>query len=177
MELPETIQVLNQRLKDYFGLFDGLQANYRIVWSDDQYENRRVAFTPEGLELIHPEIREVRKYSYIRERFLLEKLISVAEMQTEELIDKLSYECIWNFEDHNGFPLPPKWEAIELIINTIHKNMGKKIIYREPEKTPESEKARVDKLVEDLFGNETPVTDALSYGSGVVVPSNFEKVN
>lgn len=177
MELPETVKTLNNRLADYFGYFDGFNPNYRIVWSDDQYENRRVAFTPEGLELIHPEVRKVRKYNYIKERFLLEKLLPVGEMTSDELVDKLSYECIWNFEDRNGFPLPPIWSAIELIIDTLHKNMGKKTIYREPEKSVESEKARIDNLITDLFGNETSTTDALAYGSGVSVPSNYEGKN
>ena len=175
MELPETIVNLNKRLRDYFGYFDGIQPNYRIVWADDQLEKRLVDCTPEGMQLLYPEVREVKKYNYIKERYLLEKLVPVSELNAHELVDELSYECIWNFEDQYGFPLPPKWEAIEFILDTLHKQMGKKAIYKEPEKTVESEKERIDGLIEDLFGNETSVGDALSYGSGVAVPHNFEK--
>ena len=167
--MMEPLEVINQRLLEYYGRFESTDMpNYRVVFSDDQ---REVRINGQGFQ-------EVPKYSYIKRKYLLEKLILA---NNPELTTVYSYECIWPFEDRHGNPLPPKWEAIELIINQVHKQMGDKsgVKYVDPEKTAEGQieekKKRVEKLIEDLFGNESDIADALHWQQGVPVPSNYNK--
>ena len=180
----ETVETLNQRLVDYFGLdTESDRAIWRVVWSDDQYERRLTYHTKEGLELLRPVMKELPKYPYIRHRFILERLVSVPMTDMAEMISTISYEPMWTFESKIGEPLPPKWEAIKHIIDVIYTAIGKHnstAKYQDPDASKttkeiiEEESARIDQITRDLFGNETDVTDALGLKEAVVVPG---KVN
>src|SRR6267142_3268324 len=113
MELVEPVGILNDRLKEYFGI-DTSTGNvmWRIVWSEDQYELRMTDRTPEGLQLLHPEMQLLPKYKqWIREKYVLENLVIVPEVNADELATKLSYEPIWVFMTNEKEYLPPTWEA------------------------------------------------------------------
>jgi len=186
--INESVETLNQRLIDYFGqdTISG-RAIWRVVWSTDETELINTHYTKEGLELLHPITREVKKYSYAQDRYILERLVLVPVPNRSEMTVKVSYEPMWVFEDKQGFPLPPKWEPIQHIVHTVYLALGKEPSKRAQYKDPdnglttedliEKEKARVDQLQRDLFGNETDVTDALGMKEGIVVPTNFEKRN
>ena len=112
MIINESIEVLNQRLVDHFSTAWNGQPMFRIVWSENQFEKRLVGFTDGGIQLLVPEMREVPKYKqWIHNKHILERLVIVPEFQQDKLVEKTSYEPVWVFEDKNGFPLPPKWEA------------------------------------------------------------------
>lgn len=181
----ERIEILNRRLEERYGKVE-IRPKYRLVWSDDLFENRPGPwrdYTKEGIFLREVnEIRHVPKYTYIKSRWLLESLMEVPYSPQTEHMDKLSYECIWKFEDENKQPVYPFWAGIELIIEAVlsaaAQRVGKK--YRDPfdvdpEYAPEVLKQQVVEMQERLFGNETDVTDALSYREGIVVPRNYEK--
>jgi hypothetical protein len=169
----ESLAVINKRLVDHYGKFEDGRPNWRVVWSDDQIEKRLVSHTPEGFELITPVVREVPKYWYAQHKYILEKLVPVPQVEGNDLTELTSYEPIWTFEDKNGNPLPPIWEAIYLLIQTIHENLamaGRRAPYKLPEElgnSPEAREDRIRKLQEELFGNETTVTDALKNDSAV----------
>lgn len=171
MELPEAIVVINNRLLSYFGKFETGEQNYRVVWSDDQFEKRILTHTREGFILPNPIVGEIPKYrQWIQERFILERLLPV--IGDTDLITKTTYEPVWTFEDKFGNALPPKWEAIEVIINSVHKAAARATgaKYKEPEalgNTQEAIDARVDKLEAELFGNESKISDALAHDSAV----------
>lgn len=180
----ESIETLNKRLEEYFGKDDLNRPIWRLVWSNEQYEKRLTNYSKEGLELITPVVMELRKYPYIKDRYILERLVLVPEFQQSELpISKVSYEPMWTFEDKHGNPLPPKWEPIKLVIDTIYLALGKEVSgypkYRDPDsgKTPKEliadEQERIKKLQEDLFGNETDTGDALAWKEGISVPHNY----
>jgi hypothetical protein len=182
----EPIDVLNKRLIENFGLFSTTTLPlWRVSWSEDQFEKRWLTYTKDGFELLTPEVHEVPKYrQWIKDKYILERLIAIPEYVENDLVDNLTYEPIWVFEDKNGFPLPPKWEAIYLIINQVYKaasNFTPGVAkYKDPEivdakLAPEMQKAKIDKLIEEMFGNETDTGDALAYREGVTVPSNFER--
>lgn len=162
---------INNRLKDQYGLFESTFPYFQLVWSDDQYENRKMTHTNEGFELIHPEVRLVPKYRhYIRERYILEGLRSTIEQRETDLVEKITYEPIWTFEDKNGNFLTPIWKAIWYILETVRhnqENAGKGAKYKDPELIEGAEEARYKELYEALYGNETPLTTALSHRSGV----------
>ena len=179
----ESVEVLNQRLIDYFGLDTNTgQPMFRIVWADDQLEKRLVQRTEAGIEFIFPEIMEVKKYSYLPHMYVLEQLVIIPEVQKKEIPGKnLSYEPLWAFKDKDNNPLPPIWTATKFVIDTLHAAMGKKSMRKyvdsELNTTVEGKDQRVKELAAELFGNETQTTDALAYKEGVVVPSTYEKVN
>lgn len=176
--LNEPIEVLNERLVEYFGKDTNTNRPiWRIVWSDDQLEKQLLNYTPEGLELIHPQWYEVPRYKMIgvHSRYVLERYVIVPERHAHEMTVKLSYEPMWVFEDKNGFPLPPKWEACKHIIDTVYLAIGKEVKakYRDPDsgKSPKEligeEAERIKAIETDLFGNETPTGDALAHNEGV----------
>jgi hypothetical protein len=183
MELAEYIETINGVLVDAYGI-DTItgQPIWRVVWSNDQYEKRLVDKTDSGIILIHPEVREVPKYPHNKDRYILERLSLIPIENMKELpASKVSYEPIWTFMDNQGNYLPPKILAAQFVIDTVHAALGKKSLakYKDPDaglKTDEviqKNLARVQAIELELFGNETDVTDALAYGTGVVVPNSY----
>lgn len=178
----EKIEALNARLIDHFGIAWNGWAIFRIVWSEDQFENRLTEYDDKGNKLIFPEIRWLPKYKqYISDKYLIERLVSVPQVNQADLVDKISYEPLFTFEDGFGNPLPPSWEASKFVIDTVLAAQGESSMYAkyvDPDKDNPKEKRleRIEKLEQELFGNETSVGDALAYKQGVTVPSNY-KVN
>lgn len=168
----ESLEVLNDRLKERFGLFEDGRANWRLVWSSGETEYRLCRFTPEGFELAYPEMMLVKKYPMQQDRYILEHLIPVPKHITD-LTTKTSYEPLWTFEDANGNPLPPLWDVMQLLIDQVQINMlaaGRQPIIKQPYgmgNTAEEIKMRSEKLMDELFGNDTDITDALGLDSAV----------
>ena len=172
MELTERIESLNKQLVDEYGLDTSTnQPIFRIVWADDQREMRLVKEI-NGIQLIFPVVREMPKYPFIKSLYILERLVVVPEMQQKELADvKLSYEPVWTFCDKNRVYLPPTWPASKFVVDTLYAALGKKSLAKYKEGNLEEEKEqRISKIGEELFGNETEVTDALAHKEGIVVP-------
>lgn len=174
----ETIEALNARLKEYFGYDDLDRAIYRIVWANDQLEKRRVDRSEMGVQFLFPEVIEVKKYPYLKDMYVLERLSIIPEENREDLpLSRISYEPVWSFCDKKGFPLYPIWDAAKFVVDTIHAAQGKRslrhYVESEKENTDAGKEQRVKELQEELFGNETDMGDALRYHSGVVVPSSY----
>ena len=173
----EQLETINQRLKDFYGLFENGEPNWRIVWSDDQREKRFGTYedtTENGIFLCEvTEWRELPKYPFVKHKYILERLIPVPEGNADELTTKLSYESMWVFQDHFGNSLPPHFDVCQLIIATIYENMTRSKgvkRYKTPElemQTKEAIAARLEVTEKALFGNETSLGDALAYDSAV----------
>lgn len=177
----ETIDTLNQRLIDFYGI-DTNSGNpmYRIVFADSQVEKRLVNTLDSGIQLLHPVIREMKKYPYLKSLYVLERLVVVPDMQQDELpTSKLSYEPIWAYRDAASNPIPPIWHATQFIIDALHAALGKKSLAKyidsEENTTPEGMDERITRLCEELFGNESETGDAMAYGEAIVVPQNYKK--
>lgn len=174
----ESVEVLNKRLQDYYGMTND-KPNYRIVWSEDQFEMRETKFTDEGFELLFPEVRRLPKYrQYLHDRFVLERLTVVPVFQQREIpVDVLSYEPVWVFEDpRNAEIVRPAWPPCKFVIETIHKNIeqaGTVTKYKHPDsgltedQLIEKKRAEIIELEESLFANETEIGDSLAYKEGV----------
>jgi hypothetical protein len=174
MELRESIESINEKLLNEYGTEFGNAPRFRIVFSEDQYEKRWTDCTDEGFELLTPEVRLLPKYKqYIREKYILERLIPV--VGETDLITKVSYEPAWVFQDKHGNYLPPFYEGckhvIECIFSAIDK-AGTFTKYKDKNISPEERLVEIKKVEDQLFGNETDLTDNLHYGSGIVVPGN-----
>src|SRR5690348_16564919 len=136
----ESVETLNNRLLEYFGKFND-QPKWRVVWSEDQFEKRLTHYTDEGFQLLTPRMVELPKYKqWIHNKYVLEKLCVVPDGQKHELVTNLSYEPMWVFEDSIGNPLPPKWEAINLIVQNTENNLFVNHTYpkyHDPESSPD----------------------------------------
>lgn len=180
MELNESIDSLNSQLVDLFGIHTETgDPMFQIVFSDVQFEMRKGEyndFTPSGIFIrTVTEVRNAPKYQWIKGRWVLEQLCVVPEINLPELpASKLSYEPLWIFETQSGEYLPPRIDALKLIINTMHAALGhsslKKYVDSEANTTKEGRAAMINELQAEMFGNETLVGDALAYKTGVIVP-------
>lgn len=166
-ELAEPIERINYYLEKEYGKWEDGQARFRVVWADDQYDKRWTQHTDEGLELLHPEVRELPKYQHCWGFYVLEQLSIVPE--GSDLTTKLSYEPLWVFWDKNKKYLAPRFDMAKYLVDAMYARKG---VFRPVEKNTSAEvlrarKAELEKVERDLFGNETPVADALAYGWGV----------
>ena len=179
MELTEPIDSINKQLVDHFGTdtITGL-AMWRVVFSEDQFEKRLGTyddFTPSDIYLrTVTEVREVPKYrQWIKERYVLERLVLIPDVNVSELpTQKQSYEPLFTFENaFNGEYLPPKFEAAKLVIDTLYAAIGKKSMIKYldmlKEGTPEAKEARINKLQEELFGDESNLLGRTITGEAV----------
>lgn len=179
MQLLEKIETINARLLENYGRFE--TTNYqlwRVVWSEDELEKRWVSHTREGLDLLQPRVEERPKYrQWVQSKYILERLTVYPDFVKRDIVEPLTYEPVWVFEDNKGNALPPKWEAIFLIIEQVH-NQAKKTVgvkYKDPDMDPDKKLEDIIRLEEELFGNESDVGTSLSYKEGISVPSNYVK--
>lgn len=167
----ESLENVNRLLVDRFSSDSSTnQAIWRLSWSDDQLEKRRMNCTPEGIQLLHSEVFLVKKYPYIKSKWVLERLVVIPDFQQDELpVSKLSYEPIYTFD------IFPSMQAILFIVDTVYAALGKKSMakYVDPDTSEEVRQNRIKELHQELFGNETDVGDALAYKQGVTVPRNY----
>lgn len=175
----ESLETLNYRLARDYGYFDnGLKPLWRIIYSHDEFEKRWVTHDEHGNEYEFPKVEERPKYrQWADHRYILERCLIVPPFVETDLVEKYSYEPVWVFQDNKGNPLPPRWDAIQLIIQTIYQNASRKVgkKYKDPngetvEEQREIKEARINKLQEELFGNETETGDALAHKEAIVVP-------
>ena len=191
--IPDFIEEINKRLASKYGYFEGMKdiPNFRVVWSNDQYEHRLVEYTREGLSLIQPEVRYLPKYSqWMSSRWVIEKVVPVPELNRKDLVaDKYSYEPLHGFINvYTDKPIDPTYRACEFLVEQVLAQLKRKsgiseAKYEDPlfaasdkKIAREVKEAHLKELMGDLFGNDTDVTDKLMTQEAVVVPSNFERM-
>jgi hypothetical protein len=179
-DIPVEVDTLNRNLINHYGRDNSTNLpNWRVVWSEDQFEQRYGEYedrTPEGLLIRRfSGVREAPKYrQWVEEKWCLEALIPIPSINTQELPEtKLSYELIYPFPHHNRIPLIPIWSAVRLVIEEVHRKTGAQgqgPFYKDPMSDPkiasELKEAKLKELEEDLYGNETDIGDALAYRQG-----------
>lgn len=192
MELTEEIESINRQLIGLYGI-DTItgQAMWRVVWSEDQFEHRHGTYddyTPTGIYLrTVTEVRFVPKYrQWIKKRFVLERLVLIPETNRGDLpATRMSYEPMYPFQSNIGKYLPPRLDAAQFIIESVLEAQGKSISakYKDPmsglntEEQIEMKSQELDKLQEELFGNETDTGDAMAHGEAIIVPRNYKREN
>lgn len=178
--LTESIETINRQLREQFGIDTASKSPmFRVVWSEDQYEKRLMDVTDEGLILLTPQVREVKKYSqWIKERYVLESLVLVPEQNQAELAGlKVSYEPLWVFSDNKGDYLPPAFWACKFVIDTRNAAMGKtslkKYVDEEALHPEETKEKRIAEYMEQLFGDESSLAYRTVTGEATIVPRNY----
>jgi len=179
-ESVEPIGIINRRLKDNFGINTGDgRPIWRIVWSEDQFENRHGTYddySPGGIYLrTVTETRYVKKYDKIfnKDRFILEQLVAIGPIDMGTLPgEQTSYEPMYVFETNNGVFLPPKYEVAEIIIQSVLAVRGKGNIRKWVEPTSQEElierAKRIEQLQEEIFGEDSGITE--KHGDTIFVP-------
>lgn len=177
MQLVEPLEEINKKLVREYHLFEDGRPRFRVVWANDQLERRWTSHTPEGWPLLYPEVKELPKYQHCWERYVLEQLSIVPETD-KELTEKTSYEPLWVFEDRHNAYLPPRFEVCKIVIDQMYTNLGvrKPISKEDSEESLLKIRKELDRVEQLLYGNETPVGDALAYGWGVSNPSGETKL-
>jgi|SRR5262245_31704513 len=172
--LPMAVQQINRDLMELFGIdSDGGGAIWRVSWSNDQYEKRLTDHTEKGVQLIHAEVRNMPKYSWIKDRWILERLCLVPDVNVGDLpSERKSYECMWKFENaYTGEALPPNLQVAKFVVDTVYAAMGKssmaKYVDEEAKNPIESREKRINALQEELFGDESSLLGRTITGEAV----------
>jgi len=123
--MSEGIDVINSRLKDMYGLDVSVsKPNYRIVWSNSQYEIRT---NPAGFDIYGDEEiflrtefgpKEVEKYPLHPDMWVLECLQPKTARDIPFLVDPVmySYEPLFIFGAGNSNP-QPIWKAVNFLVH------------------------------------------------------------
>ena len=164
MEHREKIETINRQLVDQFGVDTVTgQPMWRVVWANNVLEKRLMTHTNGGIELLHPEVREVHKYHNVKDRYILERLIGLDPIAEIEYAGaKMYYYPAWTFQDRFHRYLPPYFEGCKFVIDAYHAKEGKiniGALYNDPEKDPETKRLRVEALTEELFGEHPGYTE------------------
>jgi hypothetical protein len=176
--------IINKLLKDKYGMdtVSGLPI-WRVSWAQDHYEMKYGTYedySPGGIFIREvTEVRKVPKYGYLRGLYMLEQLVGIPDQNLMELpTATMSYECLYPFKHKvTEAYMPPKWEMCEFVINLVaavkgQSSMRKYVSADEGDINGlETKRKRLDAIKENLYGNETSVSDALGLGLGVVVPN------
>jgi len=188
----ERIETINQFLTDNFGV-DTItgQPIYRVVWADDQYENRLTKFTDSGVEMLSEELRLLPKYPWCNGFYILEQLTVTPEINLRELAgNKIAYNILHKFMGANELPVPPAIWACKFIIDTVNAAMGKSSLASyvhdndpdptNPVKSPmemyDFNKQKIDQITNELFGDESGLKGmTIDSGSAIIVPQGYNK--
>lgn len=144
---------------------------FRIVWSSDQFELRSGLFTDWYGAIIIREVRDIRqvhKYSYAMDRWVLERLTFLPRENRiieNELIGAMAgtYEPLLVFWNDDFTPIPVHWNLVERILwnleNHRPERKNKKMIEAEEREEVEKEIKELEEQVgasqrSDLFAFE-----------------------
>jgi hypothetical protein len=119
MNNPE-VERINKKLGELYGKNLSGKHNFRVIWSDDQLEFRDGTFNDYyGSVFVRTfkGIRQVPKYSYIKERWILE--ILVPPVMHHGLVDHNGYEPLYVFESAKREYLVPKLEVCKIILHLV----------------------------------------------------------
>lgn len=170
--------LINKLLKEHYGVdtSTGLQM-WIITYSDDQVEKQFTNMTDGGIELLYPEVREVKKYPWIEHKYILEHLVATPEANLAEIGAKVSYNCIFPFENaRDNSPLPPLFEMAKFVIDTVHASMygnGGLAKYVQPSNEQEIKDRlkRISEMEEYLFGHVSGLGGTTVTGESIIVPN------
>jgi hypothetical protein len=176
-ELTESIESINNQLINLYGI-DTItgQPMFRVVFSDTQTEKRLTPCDDRGNELLHPEVRELPKYQWIKGKYILEQLVGIPEVNMPELpTSKMSYEPLYVFEGNLGKYLPPRLDVAKILIDTMYAALGKESLAKYLQGTEEEliqRQKELDEVQEYLYGDESSLLgDTVDEsGSTIIVP-------
>lgn len=101
---------------------------FRVVWSDDQFENRKGQYNEFSGEIFlrtYIGVKRVKKYPTIKGRWVFEKwLYGITHPDLPDNKDG-SYECIYIFQTNEGKPLPLDLDIVQFIAKGLSEYVDK----------------------------------------------------
>lgn len=153
----ENVKYINKILKSKYGCALDGPAKFRVAWSEDLFEVRKGLFSELA---IYEEVRRVPKYSYIKDKFVLEvytrafpNMFGSAIVDAERIVlESDFYEPLRVFKTRDGKYLPPNLEVCEAICNAFAELINRPVSQRLTEKIAASQEVeQVDKEVKTFF--------------------------
>lgn len=123
--MESEIEVLNKKIGGEYVTIDGHKI-FRLVWSESIFENRYGTFrefTESGIFLRETtEVRRVRKYNYIHNRWVFEMWAPGNLTRNRETpdADNGDYVPVYVFEARNGNYLPPTEKVVRFLIAALY---------------------------------------------------------
>jgi hypothetical protein len=113
----ETLTLINKKLEEKYGrhVFRDTPI-FRLVFSNTQLEHRKGLFGPLAVK---EEVKEVPKYNYVKDAWVLEKYIFIGHQPELVNVSGYSYEPIWVFRDSNDKPIQPNYRAVEMLVDLL----------------------------------------------------------
>jgi len=168
--MSEVVDFINKELKVY-GSNQYNDPLFRVVFSDEQTERRDGVYEDYSggiyLRTVR-EIREVRKYPWIKRKWILERWASGELSYHPSLVtDKNGvYICVYVFQDVNGNYLPPLLKVCQILINQLLHPVKKiEAINRDIKTEEKQEKEEIDAIELELKieSDESATKDMRSY--------------
>lgn len=166
---PE-IDRINEQIAKLYGNHPELDLpRFRVVWSDTQIEPRRNTEIWYGSIYMGNEfgIKNVPKYLYIRQRWILEKVFP--NNPEGDLVANHTYEPIFTFQDKDDNPLMPNFKVVNFICwHNMYGERRQKTAAEFNEEERKQYESDVNFFNEYLKNNQSEY--GLRTGEAVVVP-------
>jgi hypothetical protein len=152
------------------------QPLMRLVWSDDMHELRRGTFTDFDVHgnpiRTYTKLETVLKYSYIKERWILEKWAPPEHVLNPELPEshKGSYEPVYVFEDFRGNSLLLNLKVAQMVARNSLLGKSRSLRKSEIAERHEQKEKQLDKRDWDILNDESALVSQLHDGSAIILP-------
>lgn len=176
----EDIKSINKYLESSYGLSLDNKPKFRVIWSEDLFEVRKGLFSP-GATM--EEIRKVPKYSYIKDKYILEvytlafpETFGKALRHSEDIImsgDR--YEPLRVFQTKKNVPLDPQRDICKIIcdrfIELINRPEGQRLTNRiATHDDVEAMKKEVRKFEDILNMSDSDMLQKFKWGEAIALP-------
>lgn len=181
MQDEVTVELINKQLKLYgSNIYDN--PIFRVVFSENQVENRRGTFKDFSGDIFIrevTEIREVKKYPWIKEKWILERWAPGSISHHPDLISMQDgvYICVYAFQDKNCNYLPPLLKVCEVLIsNLLNPKRGSEILSRDQGIEEKMDKLEVDVIEEELIVQSDEMATKDPKSSRESISSGYTKI-
>lgn len=180
--MTEEIRDLNNWLRETYGLSITGKTKFRIIWSEDIFENRKGEFNEFYGKIFLRTVRgvrEMKKYGYIHNRFILEGWVDANMSNGGEVPDAANgdYTAIYVFEDGNGKPLPVTKKVLEFLIASVQGRVKKDEIETFEQKEEKEIERQVDTMMDHPDIRTTgPTRNSVAYDKGLKEREDFKNV-
>lgn len=166
------LALINKKLKELYGAPTDVLPNFRIVWSEHEYENKFGHYDDYYGSIYlrtYIGVRRVKKYQHDPPAYVLERLFP---NDTNEIVGaKYTYEPLYVFKGEDGMPLELSWRAIQFIMWTLLYGPKRAAdVACEALGSPERMQQEIDLICEELDNKRPYIADQLVDGHAVVNP-------
>lgn len=174
---PVELENINKELHTTYGEYGIAHPNFRVVWAPDQLEYRRGTFRDMYGDIFIREVqatRYVKKYQYIGNRWLLEKVGPNPHYQDELPGPMIDYWPFFTFETAKGEYIEPNLRICHFILYITlfrpHKPKSEQTLFEEEMAKQDSEMLELFQyLDQDLFPEQVA---KVVHGEGVSLNSD-----